>query len=65
MRFYIAGGGGAGLYEVTESPRSLFVSRSNGFAVLEADAQRLVIKLVDGTGKVVYDEVIAKPLTSQ
>jgi len=65
VRFYIAGGGGAGLYEVTESPRSLFVSRSNGFAVLEADPQRLVIKLVDGAGKVVYDEVIARPLTSQ
>jgi hypothetical protein len=65
VRFYIAGGGGAGLYEVTGSPRSLFVSRSNGFAVLEADAQRLVVKLVDGAGTVVYDEVIAKPLTSQ
>jgi hypothetical protein len=65
VRFYIAGGGGAGLYDVSESPRSLFVSRSNGFAVLEADANRLVIKLVDGTGTVVYEEPIAKPTTSQ
>jgi hypothetical protein len=64
VRFYIAGGGGAGLYEVTQSPRSLFVSRSNGFAVLEADATRLVVKLVDVTGKVVYDEAITKTLTT-
>jgi tartrate-resistant acid phosphatase type 5 len=63
VRFYIAGGGGAGLYEVTTSPRSLFVSRTNGFAVLEADSNRLVVKLVDGTGKVVYQEPITKALT--
>jgi tartrate-resistant acid phosphatase type 5 len=64
VRFYIAGGGGAGLYEVTQSPRSLFVSRTNGFAVLEADTNRLVVKLVDGTGKVVYEEPITKTLTA-
>jgi hypothetical protein len=64
VRFYVAGGGGAGLYEVTPSPRSLFVSRSNGFAVLEADATRLVVKLVDATGKVVYEEPITKGLTA-
>ena len=65
VRFYVAGGGGAGLYDVTESPRSLFVSRSNGFAVLDADANRLVIKLVDDTGKVVYEDPITKPVISQ
>jgi hypothetical protein len=64
VRFYIAGGGGAGLYDVTPSSRSLFVSRSNGFAVLEADATRLVVKLVDATGKVVYEEPITKPQSS-
>jgi hypothetical protein len=64
VRFYVAGGGGAGLYEVTPSPRSLFVSRTNGFAVLEADATRLVVKLVDVTGKVVYEEPITKALTA-
>jgi hypothetical protein len=64
VRFYVAGGGGAGLYEVTKSPRSLFVSRTNGFAVLEADANRLVVKLVDGSGKVVYEDPISKTLTA-
>ena len=64
VRFYVAGGGGAGLYEVTKSPRSRFVSRSNGFAVLEADATRLIVKLVDLTGKVVYEEPILKSMTA-
>jgi hypothetical protein len=64
VRFYVAGGGGAGLYEVTKSPRSLFVSRTNGFAVLDADANRLAVKLVDGSGKVVYEDAIAKTLTA-
>ena len=64
VRFYVAGGGGANLYDVTRSPRSLFVSRANGFAVLEADATRLVVKLVDATGKVVYEEPITKTLTT-
>ena len=64
VRFYVAGGGGAGLYDVTPSPRSLFVGRTNGFAVVEADASRLVVKLVDGTGAVVYDESITKSLTA-
>jgi hypothetical protein len=31
--------------------------------VLDADAARLVVKLVDATGTVVYEEPIAKPLT--
>jgi hypothetical protein len=60
VRFYIAGGGGAGLYEVEQTERSRFVSRSNGFAVLDADAARLVVKLVDGTGKVVYEDTVIK-----
>lgn len=64
VRFYIAGGGGAGLYDATSSSRSLFVRRSNGFAVLEADATRLVVKLVDATGRVVYEEPITKPQSS-
>jgi len=64
VRFYIAGGGGAGLYEVTPGPSSLFASRSNGFAVIEADARQLTIKLVEAGGKPVYEEVITKPQTT-
>ena len=60
MRFYVAGGGGAGLYDVHPGPRSLFASRSNGFAVVDADAERLSVKLVDNGGAVVYEHVLTK-----
>jgi hypothetical protein len=64
VRFYVAGGGGAGLYDVTPSDRSLFVSRANGFAVLDADASRLTIRLIAVSGQVVYEDVIDKPVTT-
>ena len=60
VRFYVAGGGGAGLYDVKPGPRSLFASRSNGFAVIDADADRLAVKLVDNAGAVVYEHVLTK-----
>lgn len=60
VRFYIAGGGGAGLYDVHPGPRSLFASRSNGFAVVEADGNRLSVKLVDVNGAVVYEDILTK-----
>ena len=44
----------------TPGPRSLFASRSNGFAVVDADAERLSVKLVDNGGAVVYEHVLTK-----
>jgi diadenosine tetraphosphatase ApaH/serine/threonine PP2A family protein phosphatase len=61
VRFVIAGGGGAGLYELRPYERSIFASRSNGFAVLEADATQLSVKLVDGSGTVLYEDIARKP----
>ncbi len=61
VHFFIAGGGGAGLYELRPYERSVFASRSNGFAVIEADRDRLVVSLVDASGKPVYEETIRKP----
>ena len=60
VHFYIAGGGGAGLYEVKPDARTLFASSANGFAVLEADANRLIVRLVDTNGQAVYEDVINK-----
>ena len=40
------------------------MSRSNGFAVLDADAARVIVKLVDATGKVVYEETVTKTTTT-
>ena len=60
VRFYIAGGGGAGLYDLRPYERSIFASRSNGFAVIEAEATHLTVSLVDGTGTTVYTDTLKK-----
>jgi hypothetical protein len=65
VRFYVAGGGGASLYDLRPYERSLFSSKSNGFAVLEADDTALTINLVDHTGTPVYTETIRKDRTGQ
>ena len=64
VRFYIAGGGGAGLYELRPYERSVFASRSNGFAVIDADANQLTVSLVDGDGTTVYTDTLKKDATS-
>ena len=63
VRFYVAGGGGAGLYRVRRNKRSLFASSAYGFAVLDATAAELTVSLVDVTGKTVHQEVLRKPAT--
>jgi hypothetical protein len=65
VRFYIAGGGGAGLYDLRPYERSVFASKANGFAVLDADGGELTVSLVDTTGTPVYTETIRKGRTSQ
>ena len=60
VHFYVAGGGGAGLYQLREYERSIFASRTTGFAVLEADQSRLVVKLVDVSGQTVHETTIRK-----
>lgn len=60
VHFYVAGGGGASLYDLRPYERSIFSSRSNGFAVLEADAAQLTVSLVDRTGTPVYTETLKK-----
>jgi len=65
VRFYVAGGGGAGLYELRPYERSLFASRTNGFAVLDADPSRLTVSLVDGEGKTLYEDTIRKTASGQ
>jgi tartrate-resistant acid phosphatase type 5 len=64
LHFYIAGGGGAGLYQLRPYDRSVFASSSNGFAVLEADSAQMSVSLVDGTGKTLYTETLKKDGTS-
>jgi hypothetical protein len=61
VHFYVAGGGGAGLYPIREHERLLFASSAHGFAVIEADASRLAISFVDATGKTIYVDTLRKP----
>jgi tartrate-resistant acid phosphatase type 5 len=60
VHFYVVGGGGAGLYELRQYERSVFASRANGFAVLEADQSRLIVKLVDVSGETIFEDTIRK-----
>jgi predicted phosphodiesterase len=60
VHFYVSGGGGAGLYELRKYERSVFASRANGFTVIEADQSRLIVKLVDVSGKTVFEDTIRK-----
>jgi hypothetical protein len=60
VRFYVAGGGGANLYDLRPYDRSVFSSRSNGFAVLEADATQLRVLLIDSNGTTVYSDTLKK-----
>lgn len=64
VRFFIAGGGGAGLYDVRPYERSIFASRNNGFAVIDAQRARLTISLVDGAGRTVFEDTLTKPATT-
>jgi hypothetical protein len=64
VHFYIAGGGGAGLYDLRPYERSIFASRSNGFAVIDGYQTRLRISLVDGTGKTIYEQTLQRAASS-
>jgi hypothetical protein len=60
VRFYIAGGGGAGLYPVRPYERSLFASSTNGFAVIDASAEQLTVTLVGNDGKALYEDTLRR-----
>jgi hypothetical protein len=53
VHFVVAGAGGASLYDFEQKDyaRSSFRAKTNGFAVLEADAGALNVRLVDTDGK--------------
>jgi tartrate-resistant acid phosphatase type 5 len=58
VHFFVAGGGGAGLYQLRQYERSIFASSANGFAVLDADASRIKVTFVEASGKKVYETTI-------
>jgi tartrate-resistant acid phosphatase type 5 len=58
VNFFTSGGGGAGLYEVGTTERSLFKSRTNGFAVIETDKTSITVSFIGADGKELYRYVI-------
>jgi predicted MPP superfamily phosphohydrolase len=72
VHFVVAGGGGAGTYEFIQKDyvRSVFKEQAHGFAILEADRERLTVRLVNVEGKELSalelkkDAVSARPATS-
>jgi tartrate-resistant acid phosphatase type 5 len=60
VHFFVAGGGGAGTYELNEYERTIFKAQKHGFAVLEADEKRLKVKLVGADGAQAYEYALEK-----
>lgn len=60
VHFFVAGGGGAGTYELNEYQRTIFKAQTHGFAVLEAEAKQLKLRLVRADGTQIYEYTLEK-----
>ena len=58
LHFIVAGGGGANLYDMRQSGRIQFKSKAHGFAVVDVNERRVEVKLVDSSGKTLYENEI-------
>jgi hypothetical protein len=60
LHFFVSGGGGVAIRPITPGPRSLFAKSAHGFAVLEADAQRLSVKFIGTDLGQMYEYALTK-----
>ena len=60
LHFFVNGAGGAGLRPSPPGERTIFSLSANGFATLEADAQKLEVKFFDTELKQVYRFALTK-----
>ena len=60
VHFFVAGGGGAGTYELKEYERAIFKAQTHGFAALEAEAKQLKVRLVKADGTQAYEYTMEK-----
>jgi len=60
IHFFVAGGGGAGTYELKEYERTIFKAQTHGFAALEAEAKQLKVRLVKADGTQAYEYTLEK-----
>jgi tartrate-resistant acid phosphatase type 5 len=58
--FVVAGGGGASTYGIKPYERALFAKSTYGFSILEANASRLAVKLIEVGGAQIYEHIITK-----
>jgi hypothetical protein len=56
----VAGGGGAGTYELKDYERTIFKAQAHGFASLEVETSRLKVRLVKADGTQVYEYSLEK-----
>ena len=60
VHFVVAGGGGASSYGIKPYERTIFGKSAYGFAILEADDQRLAVRLIESTGTQAYEHLITR-----
>ena len=60
LHFFVAGGGGAGIRPMRPDPRSLFAKSSYGFAVIEADQEKLNIRFLAPNLEQLYAYTLTK-----
>ena len=60
VHFFVAGGGGAGTYELKEYERTIFKAQTHGFASLEVEAKQLKVRLVKADGAQLYEYTLEK-----
>jgi len=64
VHFFVAGGGGAYTRALHADPRSIFGMDAHGFAILEADASALTVRLVGADSKELHAATIRKGATN-
>lgn len=60
LHFIVAGGGGATLYDMKQSERSQFTSKTHGFAVIDVNEHHIEVNLIDSGGKTLYADRITR-----
>jgi tartrate-resistant acid phosphatase type 5 len=60
LHFFVSGGGGAPLSDLTPYDRTLFKDKVHGFAVLEADATHFKVSFISSDGKALHSDTLTK-----
>jgi hypothetical protein len=61
VALFVVGSGGAGVRPIEPGPRSLFAASTFGFAVLQVEAERLTVDLVNTELKTLHSATLRRP----